>query len=176
MNQEAEAQAKVNPVPVPQPEAKGSEGEVLLVDDEKNLNQEAHRLLAPFGFVKRNKREVWEAFKANPEGVERCALLAKAKAQRDGHSAAGLLLTMIRAGEHLLEAKPDTPMPTGWRWVRGADGASGTYVEDPEGTDRLPPGYDFTPSPKYGPAPRTDGWEPRTLSEEIKAQVERLAR
>ena len=28
---------------------------------------------------------------------------------------------------------------TGWRWIRGDGG--GTYVRDPQGTDRLPPGY-----------------------------------
>lgn len=31
------------------------------------------------------------------------------------------------------------PRVTGWRWVRGTHG--GTYVADPKGTDRLPPGY-----------------------------------
>lgn len=160
----------MNPVPVPQPE-EGREVSTLLVDD-KNLNQEAHRLLAPFGFVKRNKREMWEAFQANPDGVERCALLAKAKAQRAGVSAAGLLLTMVRSGEHLLEAKPATRMPTGWRWIRGDGGAAGTYVEDPEGTDRLPAGYDFTPSPSYEPMVEIEAVFP--LTDEVREQVRRL--
>jgi hypothetical protein len=37
---------------------------------------------------------------------------------------------------------------TGWRW-RHTEGA-GTYVRDPNGTDRLPPGYDLTMHPHPG--------------------------
>lgn len=114
---------------------------------------------------------MWEAFKANPDGVERCALRARAVGQRMGRTAAGLLLTMIRAGEHLLEAQPETKMPTGWRWVRGEGGAAGTYVEDPEGTDRLPPGYDFTPSPKYQ---RPEDPKSAPMTDDIRQQVQRL--
>jgi hypothetical protein len=162
----------VTPDPNLTPEAKGSEVIATHVDDKDELNQEAHRLLAPFGFVKRNKREMWEAFKANPEGVERCALLAKAKAQREGRSGAGLLLTMIRAGEHLVEVELEAPMPTGWRWVRSEQ--SGTYVQDPEGTDRLPPGYDFaTRNPLRYQTRQEEALEP--MADGVKAELERLA-
>jgi hypothetical protein len=104
----------------------------------------AQKLLAPLNFTAAQKKEMWEAVKANPDGVERCALKAKAYAQRDGTPGAGLLLTMVRRGDHLIDADPDVAKVTGWRWVRGADGQSGTYVPDPAGTDPLPNGYDFT--------------------------------
>lgn len=152
----------MNPVPVPVEQTPG--GEDL-------LREEARRLLAPFKFHASQKREVFAAFKANPDGVERCALRAKAAGQRSGTTGAGLLLSMIRFGEHELEPNPDAQRPTGWRWVRGDGGASGTFIEDPEGVDKLPPGYDFTPSPTYGAAPRTDGWEPQPLTDEVRAQV-----
>lgn len=131
-------------------------------------------MLAPFGFTERQKREVWEAFKENPDGMERCALTAKAVAQREGRNGGGLLLTMIRRGDHLLEAKPETRMPTGWRWVRGDGGAAGTYVEDPEGTDRLPPGYDFTPSPTYGREPLVEIEAGFPLTDDVREQLRRL--
>jgi hypothetical protein len=115
---------------------------------DESLKELAHRLLAPFQFTAAQKREVWEALKASPDGVERCALQAKAYAQRDGTSGAGLLLTMIRRNDHLIEADPDVLRPTGWRYVRGTH--SGTFVPDPSGTDPLPAGYDFmTHSPQH---------------------------
>jgi hypothetical protein len=150
--------------PVPEP-LKTSGGERL-------LRTEAARLFTPFRFTDSQKIEIWEAFKTNPDGVERCALKAKAVGQRNGSTGAGLLLAMIRGEEHLLEAQPETPLPTGWRWVRGAGGASGTFVEDPEGTDRLPPGYDFTPSPHYE-SPSAEV-ESVPLTDEIRAELERL--
>lgn len=33
---------------------------------------------------------------------------------------------------------------TGWRWVRGEGGISGTFKRDPMGTDKLPRDYDLT--------------------------------
>lgn len=45
------------------------------------------------------------------------------------------------------EGQEDRPR-TGWRW-RHTEGA-GTYVRDPNGTDRLPPGYDLTMHPHPG--------------------------
>jgi hypothetical protein len=141
---------------------------------ENHLQEEAKRLLGPFGFTDVQKREMWVAFQANPEGVERCALTAKAFSQRQGRNGGGLLLTMVRRGDHLLEAKPETKMPTGWRWVRGESGAAGTFVEDPEGTDRLPPGYDFTPSPTYGGASVAVPEPDFALSDEVRVQLRRL--
>ena len=118
---------------------------------------------------------MWDAFQANPEGVERCALLARAKASRSGTAPAGLLLTMIRAGEHLLEAKPDTAIPTGWRWVRGDSGAAGTYVEDPNGVDQLPPGYDFSTRQRLVFECRDPEEGLGEISEEIRGELYRLA-
>jgi hypothetical protein len=99
----------------------------------------ARRILGPFGFTRRQKREVWEAFVAHPAGVGRCAERAKATGERTGTTGAGLLLTMIRAGEHRLDPHPARARVTGWRFVRGTH--SGTYVPDPAGTDLLPDGY-----------------------------------
>lgn len=53
----------------------------------------------------------------------------------------GLLLKMIRDGDHRAEHDPSAPIPTGYRFVRGTH--SGTYVEDPAGVDPLPAYYDF---------------------------------
>jgi len=138
-----------------------------------DLLQDAARLLEAFAFTTAQTRELSQAFEASSDGFERCALRAKAIGQREGRSGAGLLLTMIRAGEHLLEAKPNTPLPTGWRWVRGIDGQSGTFVEDPQGTDRLPPGYDFTPSPRYE-SPLENSDELPALTDEVKAELRKL--
>jgi len=104
----------------------------------------ARQVLAPFGFTDGQKREVWAAWQANPDGVERCALEAKAHGQRQGNSGAGLLLTMLRRGDHLLEPDPTTPLVTGWRAVYGEGHAAMSFVRDPAGTDPLPPGYDLT--------------------------------
>jgi hypothetical protein len=162
----------VNPVPRPDTEPLQQQEPSTTADE--LLKEEAKRLLAPFGFTGRQKPEVWAAFKANPDGVERCALEAKAYAQREGRNGGGLLLTMIRRGDHLLEPDLTTQRPTGWRWVCGDSRAAGTYVEDPEGTDRLPPGYDFTPSPTYG-GPSVAVPEPEfALSDEVREQLRRL--
>jgi hypothetical protein len=110
---------------------------------EELLQQEARRLLADLNFTAAQADEIVKAYCAKPEGVERCILEAKAFAQRQGRPAAGLLLTMIRRNDHLLEADPTTKRITGWRWVYGAGHAAGTYVQDPVGTDPLPPGYDL---------------------------------
>lgn len=140
----------------------------------EGLDQDSRRLLASFDFTAAQKREVWEAFKLNPDGVERCALQAKAYSQREGTSnGAGLLLTMLRRNDHLLEANPTAQRVTGWRWVAGAGHAAGSYVEDPHGVDLLPPGYDFTPSPRYDSTRYEPDREP--IPESIADEVAKLA-
>jgi hypothetical protein len=128
-----------------------------------NLEKPLQELLASFRLSMTGKREVWNAYKESPDGLERCALRAKAKAQREGISAGGLLVAMIRSGEHLLVAEPDTPLVTGWRFVFGEGHAAGTFVRDPNGTDRLPPNYDFlTHNPDASrPSVRYDDDTPR---------------
>jgi hypothetical protein len=96
-------------------------------------------LLRSFEFRRRQKREVWDAYLQDPEGLERCAQRARAEGRRSGTTGAGLLLTMIRRGEHRLRFDPAAPRVTGWRFQRGTH--SGTYVPDPEGVDPLPAGY-----------------------------------
>jgi hypothetical protein len=141
---------------------------------EELLQQEARRLLGPFKFHASQKREVFAAFKKNPDGVERCALRAKAAGSRSATTGAGLLLSMIRSGEHELEPDLTAQRPTGWRFVRGDGGGAGTFVEDPEGVDRLPANYDFTPSPRYDSPPPVEH-EPEPLTADVKVQIERLA-
>jgi hypothetical protein len=88
------------------------------------------------------KREVWDAWQASPGEVELLAERARAFGAREGTSGAGLLLTMLRRGDHLLKRNPRRPRVTGWRFVRGTH--SGTYVPDPAGIDQLPQGYGQT--------------------------------
>jgi hypothetical protein len=102
----------------------------------------ARRLLGPFGFTRRQKREVWQAFLECPDGVGRCAEAARVAGDANGNAGAGLLLVMIRRGDHRRQPRPDRPRVTGWRFVRGSH--SGTFVPDPAGTDPLPAGYDLT--------------------------------
>jgi hypothetical protein len=106
---------------------------------EELSQEEARRLLGDFGLTDAQKAELWTALKANAEGVERCVERARATGRRHGRSGAGLLVWMIREGEHLLEPDPSVRSVTGWRFVRGSH--SGSYVADPKGTDPLPPGY-----------------------------------
>lgn len=81
---------------------------------------------------------------------------------------------MVRRGDHLIEADPTAERITGWRWVTGIGHAAGTYVEDPEGTDKLPPGYDLTThSPVHEQAP-TYG-EAAPLADNVKGELSRLA-
>lgn len=117
------------------------------VVDDTSLAQQAQQLLEPFRIAQANKREVWNAYRENPGGVERCAARASSKGRQSGTTGAGLLVGMIREGEHLIEPDTTARPVTGWRFVRGSH--SGTYVQDPHGTDPLPPGYDFTPAPRY---------------------------
>jgi hypothetical protein len=121
---------------------------------EELLREEARRLLADFAFTGMQKRELWDAFLASPEGLERCALRAKAVGKREGRPAAGLLLSMVRAGEHLLEEDPSALRPTGWRRVRGSHGDN--YVRDPEGIDPLPPGFDLVTHSPFSPLAREE--------------------
>jgi hypothetical protein len=115
------------------------------------LRADAARTIAPLKITGVDARRlVWDAFQQHPEGVKRCAARARAFGRRTGTTGAGLLLVMIRHGEHQLQLDLSARLTTGWRWVRGVDGQSGTYVPDPEGTDPLPPGYDFvTRAPTY---------------------------
>lgn len=107
-----------------------------------NLTVAQAELLKSFKLTDDQRREVWRAWQDDPDGVERCALEARAFTRHEPGTGAGLFLTMIRRGDHLDEI-PDPHAPrqriTGWRWVRGSH--SGTYVRDPQGTDPLPPGY-----------------------------------
>jgi hypothetical protein len=154
-----------SPVPVP---SKTLGGEEL-------LREEAARLLGPFKFHASQKREMFAAFKAHPDGVERCALRARAAGSRSGTTGAGLLLSMVRAGEHELEPDLTAQRPTGWRFVRGEGGAAGTYVEDEAGVDRLPAAYDFTTHNPVLTAPRPDEIEVAPVTDAVKAELDRLA-
>jgi hypothetical protein len=155
----------VKPEPVPEKQTLGGEG---------LLREEATRLLGPFKFHASQKKEVFAAFKKNPDGVERCALRAKAAGQRSGTTGAGLLLSMIRSGEHELEPDLTVQRPTGWRFVRGEGGAAGTYVQDEAGVDRLPTGYDFTPSPTYGGLTVAVDEPAFPLTDEVREQLRKL--
>ncbi len=107
----------------------------------RRLTKSDRELLASFGLSPRQKVEVWQAWQESPEGTERCALRARSEGRRSGLRGAGLLLTMIRAGEHLDAPDASAPRYTGYRFVRGTH--SGTYVRDAHGTDPLPEGYRF---------------------------------
>ena len=115
------------------------------------LEARARASLSPLGLTPTQKREAWEAFKCAPDGVERIAESAlRAQARNPELRAAAIFLTDIRSGHHLLEKIDPGPPKTGWRWVRGNTGAAGTYLEDPNGTDPLPPGYDLTTKSGWG--------------------------
>lgn len=105
------------------------------------MNEKDSNLLASFHLSRKGKREVWDAWQADPEGVELCALRARSIGKRNGTTGGGALVVMIRRGEHLQKADPSARVVTGYRFVRGSH--SGTFVRDPAGTDRLPPGYSF---------------------------------
>lgn len=129
------------------------------------MNNEDKGLLSGFGFSRALKREVYAAWLEAPDGVRRCALRARAAGERDGTTGAGLLVTMLRAGEHRLTANPSAQRVTGWRFVRGSHG--GTYVEDPKGTDRLPPAYDLV---TRSTIPRAEP-EPERLTPELPKEA-----
>jgi hypothetical protein len=107
-------------------------------------------LLASLGFTQPQKREVWTAYLEQPGALELLAQRARSVGRREGTSGAGLLLSMIRAGDHELELAPLAPRVTGWRFVRSI--ASGRYVRDPAGVDPLPAGYTFERSVTNLPA------------------------
>lgn len=108
------------------------------------LRARAKEALAPLALHHSQKREAWQAFLASPDGVERVAAQSQSGSP---HSPAAIFLAAIRNGEHLLDHTPK-PRYTGWRFVRGSH--SGTYVEDPKGTDPLPAGYDFATHSRPG--------------------------
>jgi hypothetical protein len=105
---------------------------VMLTNTEKEL-------LQSFNLTPSQKAEVWQAWLENDDGVELCAERAQAKGRRNGNTGAGLLLHMIRGGEHRITADETRRTVTGWKFQRGTHG--GSYVRDPKGTDPLPAGY-----------------------------------
>lgn len=112
------------------------------------LSPADRELLRSFQFTQAQKAEVWDAWLASADGVERCALKARAEGSRVAGTGAGLLLTMLRRGEHLIGEDESALRVTGWRFVRGSH--SGHYVRDHAGTDALPPGYDIRPTLHHG--------------------------
>lgn len=103
------------------------------------MTEAAAALLKNMGFNLLQKREVWKAYQRNPAGVERCARRAHDEGVRAGTTGAGLLIAMIRAGDHLVEPSTDARPITGWRWTRGSHGE--TWLPDPEGRDAPPHRY-----------------------------------
>jgi len=103
------------------------------------LDPAFRQLLQSFGLRPRQKRLVYDALLENADGLEDCALRAQAIGNRNGNPGTGLLLTMIRDGEHLRTFDPNARRITGWRFVRGTH--SGSYVRDKLGTDLLPEGH-----------------------------------
>jgi hypothetical protein len=74
------------------------------VDSVENpqLRERARVSLAGLGLVGEDvRRKAWDAFKANPEGVERVAATARA-----GNNPTGLFLYLIENGAHLLPSDP----------------------------------------------------------------------
>lgn len=105
-----------------------------------SLDPAAKQLLQGFGFTPEQKREVWEAWKHRPDRCELLAQQARARGRRDGTTGAGLLLTMIHRGDHLLEQQSGAQRVTGYRWIRSTH--AGRYVRDASGCDLLPIGYE----------------------------------
>lgn len=103
------------------------------------VDPETKALLASFNLEDKGKGEVWDAFLENPEGLIRAAKEARSIGDRNGNAAAGLLISMVRRGDHKAKHDPKRRRITGWRWVRGTHSA--TYLPDPHGTDPLPEGY-----------------------------------
>lgn len=105
------------------------------------MTEPQRNLLRSFRLTSAQKREVWDAWQCAETGVERCALQASAYGQRHNNTGAGVLLSMIRRGEHLHVPDRSARRITGWRFSRGSHSA--TYVPDPRGTDPLPAGYGY---------------------------------
>ena len=103
------------------------------------LSEPERELLAGFKLRSRQKREVWDAYLENPAGLLETAARAREQGARGGTSGAGLLLVMIRRGDHLERPVLDGRRVTGYRFQRGSH--SGTYFRDPFGTDPLPYGF-----------------------------------
>ena len=84
------------------------------------------------------QRERWTLAAAHePDRVAACLTAARTH----GQNIAAYFDDLLTRGEHPEQHDPSAPRRTGYRFVRGSTGASGTYVRDPEGTDQLPPGY-----------------------------------
>lgn len=99
-------------------------------------------LLRSFSLTRGQRREVFTAWKEEPVRVHEFAVVAQEYGRQHGTSGAGLLLTMLRRGDHYppLHEQPRDPRPiTGWKWVRGSHGS--THVADPDGRDPLPKGF-----------------------------------
>ena len=119
--------------------------QVSAPEDTPELRRRRAAALAPFGLTGSGKLEVEEAYLEAPDAVDeiiRQAVESAAKGKLRT-TPAHVLVAACRKGDHLrIQAMLHVPRRerrTGWRWVRGSH--SGTYVQDPEGTDRLPEGY-----------------------------------
>ena len=118
--------------------------------DTPELRKRCSVAIAPFGFFDAQKAEMVDAYLEAPDGVDvviRDALDSAAKGKLNRPPAA-CIIAAIRKGEHLrhqyVTELAHQPYRTGWRLVYGESHAACTYVEDPEGTDVLPPGYDLS--------------------------------
>jgi hypothetical protein len=119
------------------PESEVLESEVQSVDGDEE--DELEELLKPVGHLYPAQRSaVVRAYAENPAGVSRCVRKALA-----GERPAALLASMIREQAHLQLEKLSGKHYTGVRFVRGQ--TSGTFVYDPLGTEKLPPGYQGWP-------------------------------
>jgi hypothetical protein len=89
---------------------------------------------AHFDFTERQRSEALDAWTENPWGTRQVM-----RAAFRANNPVAEFLERIRRREH---TRPSAGAKlTGWRFVRGSH--SGTYVEDPWGTDPLPPGYEL---------------------------------
>ncbi len=95
----------------------GGAGEVTSLFDESALE-----LLRSFQLHGAARVEVRDAWLASPDGTRRCAQEARAYGARHGNSGAGLLLTMIRRGDHLQDSLPagTDVLPLGYNAAREA--------------------------------------------------------
>ena len=138
---------------------------------EPELRREAKELLWPFGFQGSAYGEMHDAFLEAPEGV-RYVIEDVRDSEKHGRvqNPAGAVLALIRRGDHLRHQKraeePELKR-TGKRWVFGVGHAAGTYLDDPDGTDRPPANYDEVTHPPQRPGQ----W--REAEKEVERQQKR---